>query len=80
MTNATSIIKKDLVSNIMDYEAGKMSEKNEIKFFSHLIKSGLAWSLQGHYGRTAAAMIDDGIIRKDGAITEKGRHFIKHGW
>ena len=53
--------KDDTVDKIMRYEAGEMSEEEMIEFFQELIDSGLAWSLQGHYGRTAKALIDEGL-------------------
>lgn len=54
----------DLVDKIMAYEAGEMSDQEEIKFFQELIDSGQAWTLQGHYGRTARALIDAGQCRQ----------------
>jgi hypothetical protein len=45
----------------MDWESGEMETEEEvIEFFQHLIDTGLAWKLQGSYGRTAAALIDQG--------------------
>lgn len=44
----------------MAYEAGELDEDTIVAGFQHLIDSGLAWSLQGHYGRTASALIDAG--------------------
>jgi hypothetical protein len=58
----------DLVSAIMEYEAGEMSEEDTLKLFSHLIKTGLAWTLQGHYGRTATDLINSGLLSKTGDI------------
>jgi hypothetical protein len=52
----------DLVSSIMDYEAGNMSESETIKFFQHLVTTGLAWQLQGSYGRTANDLIAAGKV------------------
>lgn len=49
-----------MVSKIICYENGEMSENETIQFFQELINSGLAWSLQGHYGRTAMFLIEEG--------------------
>lgn len=51
----------NLVNQIMSYESGAMSDGEQIKFFQELINTGLAWSLQGHYGRVAASMIEAGL-------------------
>ncbi len=48
------------VGQIIDYENGELDEQETVEFFQGLINSGLAWSLQGHYGRTAKALIDAG--------------------
>jgi hypothetical protein len=49
-----------LVNKIISYESGEMDEAETIEFFQELINTGLAWQLQGHYGRTAAALIEAG--------------------
>lgn len=51
----------DTVSFIMAYEGGELDEEEVISGFQHLIDNGLAWQLQGHYGRTASALIDQGL-------------------
>ena len=51
----------DLTSAIINYEAGELSEEESVDLFQHLIDSGIVWSLQGHYGRTAAALIASGV-------------------
>lgn len=48
------------VGKIMEYEQGDMSEDDTIAFFQALIDSGMAWKLQGHYGRTAQQLIEAG--------------------
>lgn len=52
----------DVVSAIIRYESGQMAGDEEvIELFQHLINTGLAWTLQGSYGRTAYALIQDGV-------------------
>lgn len=52
----------DLVSKIIDFENGDLSYDETIAFFQHLVDSGLAWKLQGAYGRMAASLIDEGLV------------------
>ena len=54
----------DLTSAIIDYETGEIDEAGFIELFQYLVDTGLAWQLQGHYGRTAVALIEDGKITK----------------
>ena len=54
------MLSKDRVSNIIDYECGEMSDEDTVTFFQQLIDDGSAWTLQGHYGRMASALIDAG--------------------
>ena len=49
-----------LLDQIMDYEAGEMDETEMVIFFQDLIDTGMAWELQGSYGRTAHALINAG--------------------
>lgn len=47
---------------IMAYETGTLGVRKTLDLFVDLVNSGLAWRLQGHYGRTAKAMIDEGLL------------------
>ena len=51
-----------LVDRIVAYEMGDLDEQGIINLFQELVDSGMAWKLQGHYGRTATALIDHGYI------------------
>jgi hypothetical protein len=53
-------MKMDQVSKIMAYESGELEQDEMVELFQELINSCLAWKLQGHYGRTAAALIENG--------------------
>jgi hypothetical protein len=50
------------VNKIIAYENGEMDEEEMVDLFQGLVDSGMAWRLQGHYGRTAAALIDAGLV------------------
>ena len=62
--------KKDIIDYIMDYESGDMSDLDTLKMFSELIKNGMAWTLQGHYGRTAKHLIENEYLMDNGDFNE----------
>ena len=53
--------KEQVVDKIIKYEQGNMDDKETIEFFQELIDSGMAWKLQGHYGRTATHLLEEGL-------------------
>ena len=61
----------DIIDRIMSYEMGFMDDAETLKLFSELISNKMVWSMQGHYGRTASALIESGWIDSDGSITDK---------
>lgn len=65
-----------LVNLIMDYETGELDDARLLDLFAELIRTGQAWSLQGHYGRTARDIIDAGLIDEDGTITDYARGIL----
>ena len=48
------------VDDIIDYENGDMDWDRLVDFFQNLIDTGMAWSLQGVYGRMAQSLIEEG--------------------
>jgi hypothetical protein len=48
----------------IDYESGLMSDEETITFFQRLINNGMAWGLQGHYGRMASHLIKNGVCHE----------------
>jgi hypothetical protein len=61
----------DRIDRIMAYEQGDLDDEEALQLFSDLVKCGLAWQLQGHYGRTAAALITTGWLDQDGKILKE---------
>lgn len=50
------------INQILAYENGELNESEVIDLFQSLVSTGLAWSLQGSYGRTAKALIEAGLV------------------
>jgi hypothetical protein len=49
-----------MINQVIAYEQGELDEEGIIDMFQQLINSGLAWEMQGSYGRTAKALINAG--------------------
>lgn len=58
----------DTIDAIMEYEAGTLSAVATIELFAELVRTGMAWQLQGHYGRAAASLIENGALDSEGNI------------
>lgn len=54
--------KFNLTGAIAAYELGELDEEGIINLFQYLVDTGLAWTLQGHYGRAARDLINAGYI------------------
>lgn len=62
---AVSVVDATTVGGyIIDYEEGNLSDNGIVKLFQYLLDSGMAWTLQGSYGRTTKALLDDGYLIK----------------
>ena len=52
------------IDSIIAYEQGDLDDEATISLFQDLINSGLAYQLQGSYGRTANQLIDEGYCTR----------------
>lgn len=52
----------DQIDKIIEWENGELDEDGTIELFQSLVNSGLAWQLQGCYGRQAMALINAGLV------------------
>lgn len=48
------------LDRMIAWEEGDLDEEQTVELFQELINSGLAWQLQGCYGRMAAWLIEYG--------------------
>jgi len=49
-------------------EGENASVEDQLKAWAYLIRTGLCWSLQGFFGRSASSLIEKGIISGEGVI------------
>jgi len=54
--------KNKLFDLMMSFEDQTCTYEEAIELFQHLVDTGMAWKLQGFYGRTAKMLIDNGEI------------------
>jgi hypothetical protein len=52
-----------IVDKIISYESGVMPDDEVLEFYQELVDTGMAFTLQGSYGRNAAFLISTGQIK-----------------
>lgn len=65
-----------IARDIIDYEQGDLSALQTLELFGLLIREEAIGNLQGSYGRTAAALIENGYLNEAGDITQEGWNYI----
>jgi hypothetical protein len=58
----------DAVGAVIAYEQDELDTDDTLVLFGHLVATGMAWRLQGHYGRQAAQLIELGYLDTDGNV------------
>lgn len=53
----------NLTDKIIAYETDGLDEEETVELFQELVDNGMAWQLQGCYGRTAAQLIAIGAVQ-----------------
>jgi hypothetical protein len=51
-----------MIDDIIAFESGELDQDQVIALFQRLVDTGMAWSLQGSYGRIATALIEEGLV------------------
>lgn len=66
----------DVAGAIIRYETEAVDDVFVIDLFQHLVDTGLAWTLQGSYGRTAMQMIEAGLVTQGRVPFHPSRHAV----
>ena len=62
----------ELAEQLAAHEAGELGTFETVSLFAELVRTGLAWDLQGYYGRQAQGMIANGVINREGGVSPYG--------
>lgn len=54
--------RENCLDDIIAFEQGELDEDETIDLFQRLVDNGMAWRLQGMYGRTAVRLIEAGLV------------------
>ena len=59
-----NVVVNDQLGMMMDWENGELGMEETITLFQGLIDSGLAWRLQGYYGKFADSLCKAGYCHR----------------
>lgn len=54
----------ELLDQMIAWENGDLNEQDTVDMFQALVNNGMAWRLQGVYGREATALIRAGYVQR----------------
>lgn len=54
----------NVVEQLVEYECGLLDGEGVLALFQELVDTGMAWKMQGSYGRMAEHLLDEGLITR----------------
>jgi hypothetical protein len=69
---ASKIDETNYLDYLIQWETEGLDDIDTVLFFQYLIDTGLAWSLQGSYGRAARALIEQGYCFRADDLNRPG--------
>lgn len=66
MDNFTATMIAEGEYALAGYDEDDVTEELTLEAWQHLVDTGLAWQLQGSFGRMAASLIEAGLIHQKG--------------
>lgn len=76
--NGTLITKYLACGQIEEFDMISDLIEDTIRAWSYLIGTGVCWSLQGSYGRTASSLIEKDVIAENGVVNWELIHISQY--
>lgn len=57
------------IEKLMAFEEGELDTDGVVELFQELVNTGMAWRLQGNYGRIAAMLVEQGVVKMPAEAT-----------
>ncbi|KKM72826.1 hypothetical protein LCGC14_1416520 [marine sediment metagenome] len=68
---------EELMNRVLQYEMKELDDAAVIDLFQDLVDTGMAWNLQGIYGRTACELISLGYIDAPNDLPRRIKNLIE---